>query len=249
MGLPDVGVGIEHVGVGRRDVHVAADDRRLRARGDHLPQRRQPGELVLVVLRVRHAPVRDINRDHPDPVARGRHRARLRVREPRRVGHSRHDVVQPHARQDGHPVPGGLAVSCDFVAALGELVTEQVGERVVGELGLLQADHVRPPLVQPGQQPGHALLDRVDVPGRYSHCLHGTRPPQAPAVVLRRVIDSSLQGVIAALRGRTVRLPVPRLSGNPHWPADQADRSWRAMNSAYARGLSRIDARNDRRSA
>ena len=32
VGLADVGVRVEHVVVGRRDVHVAADDRRLRAR-------------------------------------------------------------------------------------------------------------------------------------------------------------------------------------------------------------------------
>ena len=53
MGLADIGLGIEHVVVGRGDVHVAAHDRGLRAGGDHLPQRRQPGELVLVVLGVR----------------------------------------------------------------------------------------------------------------------------------------------------------------------------------------------------
>src|SRR5262249_1183637 len=36
-------------------------------------------------------------------------------------------------------------------------------------LGLLQADDVGPPLIQPGQQPRHPLLDRVHVPGRYPH--------------------------------------------------------------------------------
>ena len=174
VGLADVGVRIEHVVVGRRDVHVAADDRRLRAGGDHLPQRRQPGELVPVVLGARLAPVRHVHRDHPDPAARGGHRARLRMREARRAGESRHHVVQPHAREDRHPVPRRLAVNGDGVAAVGELVAEQLGERVVGELGLLQADHVRPPLVQPRQQPRHALLDRVDVPGRDSHRPHGS---------------------------------------------------------------------------
>jgi len=53
--------------------------------------------------------------------------------------------------------------------ALRELVPEQVGERLVGALGLLQADHVGPALAQPGQQPRDPLLDRVDVPGREAH--------------------------------------------------------------------------------
>jgi hypothetical protein len=65
-------------------------------------------------------------------------------------------------------------VNCDGVPAVSELVAEEVEERIVRELGLLQADHVRPPLVQPRQQPRHALLDRVDVPGRDSHLPHGT---------------------------------------------------------------------------
>ena len=212
VGLADVGVGIEHVVVGRRDVHVAAHDRRLGAGGDHLPQRRQPGELVLVVLGVRLAPVRHVNRDHPDPVARGRHRARLRMREARRAGDSRHDVVQPHAREDRDAVPGRLAVRRDLVAALGELVAEQLGERVVGELGLLQADHVRPPLVQPGQQPRHALLDRVDVPGRDSHRLHGTRADGArssrsPVDALRQELGKGDHPLLPAPRGCQHHVP------------------------------------------
>jgi hypothetical protein len=38
-------------------------------------------------------------------------------------------------------------VDRDCVGAVGELVAEQVGEGVVCELGLLQADHVGSPLV------------------------------------------------------------------------------------------------------
>jgi hypothetical protein len=60
-------------------------------------------------------------------------------------------------------------VNRNGVAAIGELVAQQLGERIVRELGLLQADHVRPPLIQPREKPRHALLDRVDVPGRNSH--------------------------------------------------------------------------------
>jgi len=40
-------------------------------------------------------------------------------------------------------------VSRDRVPTLSELVAEQVEERIVCELGLLQADHVRAPLIQP----------------------------------------------------------------------------------------------------
>jgi hypothetical protein len=57
-------------------------------------------------------------------------------------------------------------VRCDGIAAAGELVAEQVDERVVCELRLLQADDIRLALIQPRQQPRHALLDGVDVPGR-----------------------------------------------------------------------------------
>ena len=46
VGLADVGGRVEHVGVGRRDVHVTAHDRVLRTGAEHLSQRGQPGELV-----------------------------------------------------------------------------------------------------------------------------------------------------------------------------------------------------------
>ena len=49
----------------------------------------------------------------------------------------------------------------DLVAALGELVAEQLAEGVVGELGLLQADDVGPPLVEPRQQARHRCLTEL----------------------------------------------------------------------------------------
>jgi hypothetical protein len=92
------------------------------------------------------------------------------VREPRRVlAEPGDDVLEPGAREDRHAVPRPLAVGGDLVAAAGELVPEQLLERVVGELRLLEADDVRPPLVEPRQQPRQALLDRVDVPGDDAH--------------------------------------------------------------------------------
>ena len=57
----------------------------------------------------------------------------------------------------------------DLVAAGGELGAEQLVERRVGELGLLQADDVGLALVEPRQQAREPLLDRVDVPGRDAH--------------------------------------------------------------------------------
>jgi hypothetical protein len=98
------------------------------------------------------------------------------MREAGRAGEPGHDVLEPDAREDRHAVPRRLAVDGDLVVARGELGPEQLGERGVGELGLLQAHHVGLALVQPRQQPRDALLDRVDVPGRDPHALHVTQP-------------------------------------------------------------------------
>ena len=80
-----------------------------------------------------------------------------------------HDVLESGAREDRDAVPGRLAVRGDLVPAILELVAEQLVEGVVGELGLLQADDVGAAFVEPGQQPGQALLERVDVPGGDAH--------------------------------------------------------------------------------
>ena len=135
----------------------------------HLAQRGQPGQLVVVVLGVRHAPVRHVDRVHADPAAGGGDGPRLGMREAGRVREPGHDVVQAHPGQDRHAVPLRLAVHRDRVAARRELLAEQLGEGGVGELRLLQAHDVGPPLVQPRQQPRHPLLDRVHVPGRHPH--------------------------------------------------------------------------------
>jgi hypothetical protein len=57
----------------------------------------------------------------------------------------------------------------DGISPTVELVTEQLSECIVGELRLLKADDVGLALVQPRQEPGNPLLDRVHIPGRYPH--------------------------------------------------------------------------------
>jgi hypothetical protein len=96
------------------------------------------------------------------------------VGEAGRAVETGHHVLEPGAREDRHAVPGRLAVQRHLIAARGELVTEQVAQLLVLELGLLKAHHVRLALVQPRQQPRHALLDRVHVPGRDPHRIHRT---------------------------------------------------------------------------
>jgi Ser/Thr protein kinase RdoA (MazF antagonist) len=159
MSLAHVGGRVEHVGVGRRDVHVPADQRGLRARPDDLLQRGQPGQFVLVVLGVRHPPVRNIYRMDPDAGAGRGHRTGLLVREAGPASQARHHIVQPDPRQDGHTVPPGLAMQGGLVPAVPELVVQKLAERIVGQLGLLEADDIGLALIQPRQQPGNPLLD------------------------------------------------------------------------------------------
>ena len=175
MGLPHVGVRVEDVGVRRRDVHVATDHYGPGTGPDRLAQRRQPGELVVVMTGVRRPPVRHVHRVHPDPAAAGGHGPRLGVGKSRRTRDSRHHAVQPDAGKDRHPVPPGFTVHGRRVAAAVELGAEKFGERVVAELGFLEADHIGLSLVQPGQQARHPLLDRVHVPGRYPHRAYSSR--------------------------------------------------------------------------
>jgi hypothetical protein len=72
----------------------------------------------------------------------------------RAVGNPGNHVLESDAREDGHAVPGRLAVERDLIAALLHVIGQQLGECSVRELGLLEADDIGPPLVQPGQQAG-----------------------------------------------------------------------------------------------
>ena len=89
--------------------------------------------------------------------------------KPGAPGKPRYDVLEADPREDRDPVPLGLPVGGGLIAAAGQLLAQQLGEGLVGELGLLQADHVGAAFLQPRQQPPDTLLDRVDVPGRHPH--------------------------------------------------------------------------------
>src|SRR3984957_2730270 len=82
MRLADVGGWIEHVRIGRGDIHVPEHDGRLRPGPDETLQRSQPLKLVPVVIRVGFTAVRYVDGGHPDAIADRRDRPRLRVRKP-----------------------------------------------------------------------------------------------------------------------------------------------------------------------
>ena len=98
-----VGRGVEHVGVRRGDVHVAEQDGALRLGRDVLAQRRQPLELVRVVVRARRAPVRDVDAHDAHVAARGRDRARLRLREAGAAGDPADHVARGRRARGSRP--------------------------------------------------------------------------------------------------------------------------------------------------
>ncbi len=84
------------------------------------------------------------------------------------VGEARHRVVEADTAEDRDTVPAPLAV-VDRVVAPG--VELEGRERGVGELGLLQAQHVGLGDVEPSGDAVDALAgERVDVPGGDAHC-------------------------------------------------------------------------------
>ena len=91
------------------------------------------------------------------------------MREAWRTGDTGDDIVQSYAREDRHPVPRRLAVERDLIPAARELISDQIGECMVGKLRLLETHHVGLALIEPWEQPRQALLDRVDVPGGDPH--------------------------------------------------------------------------------
>ena len=157
----------------RRSARCSCRRRRSSASGPAatiVAQRGQPGELVLVVLGARRPPVRHVHRDDADPAAGRGDRARLRVREAGRAGESR----SPRRR-----APPGTGSPPRSTAPGRERRPRSPGRRARRRAARVNAssaslvscrpDDVGLPLVQPGQQPRHPLLDRVHVPGRYPH--------------------------------------------------------------------------------
>jgi nitroimidazol reductase NimA-like FMN-containing flavoprotein (pyridoxamine 5'-phosphate oxidase superfamily) len=105
-----------------------------------------------------------------------------------------------------------------LVTALIQLGPQQFGEGVVGQLGLLQADHIRPALVQPRQQPRQPLLDRVDIPRRYPHPAHSS--PASDDFALRQASTRK-----RPLRGSPMTTPQTSLDERYSQP-DATATSW-----------------------
>ena len=86
--------------------------------------------------------------------------------------------LEGQAREDGDPVVALLAV--DQQVRIAERAHRLARERVVGDLGLLQADHVRGGLGGEAGQVVEALAQGVDVPGGEpeGHGAHLEREPR-----------------------------------------------------------------------
>ena len=133
---------------------------------DGRPQRCQPLQLVGVVVVAGLTAVGHVDRPQPHRPAGRPDRTGLDRREPGLVTQPTGDVGETDPGQQRHAVPSAVAVAGDPVSQGLDLGGR---ERVVGDLGLLQADRVRPGGLQPVQQPGQPGGDRVDVPGGDPH--------------------------------------------------------------------------------
>jgi len=81
------------------------------------------------------------------------------VRKAGRAGDARGHIVESDARKDGDAVPLGLPVVGHGIAAPRQLLAKRGNEGLVGDLGLLEADHIGLTLIQPGQQSRDPRLD------------------------------------------------------------------------------------------
>ncbi len=158
---------IPHVPVVGCDVEVAAYRHRIPGLVrlvEHGAQPRQPLQLDGVELVVEAAAIGHIHRVHPHSAARCRNDAAsvivLRAVEPP------HRIVHAQAADDRHAVPSPVAVVHRLVAQLGERLR---GELVVGQLRLLQAQHVGFLRGDPLRDAGQPCPQRVDVPCRQAH--------------------------------------------------------------------------------
>src|SRR4051812_20593070 len=100
MGVALVSVGIEHVVVGRRDVHVPKHDLLVGSYGDHVAEGGEPLELVLVVVGVGRAAVGHVHAGDTDAATGGRDHASLGLWEARPTLDSASHVFETDTRQD-----------------------------------------------------------------------------------------------------------------------------------------------------
>ena len=111
----------------------------------------EPRQLVVVVVVPDLAPVWHVHAVDADPAACCGHQPGVGVGLDT-VGEAEERSLDPHLRQDRNAVPLTLPVVDRFVAELGE---GESGKRLVGELGLLEADDVGfglgEPLLDSGQ--------------------------------------------------------------------------------------------------
>ncbi len=140
---------VVHIARLGRDI-VVAEDRELRMRG-HLGrdpglQRRQPGQLVGVLVGADFLPVGHVRADEAHATDRRGQQALLWIVEVRIVAYH---VLNRQAGQDRHAVVSLLARERDLVAGSVEFGDREL---VVGQFGLLDAEHVNRIGVQPLQQ-------------------------------------------------------------------------------------------------
>ena len=173
LGRPDVAVLGGDVEVAEHDHLVVRGARR----GEPVVQRAEPHEFAVVELGADLTPVRHVDADDADAAARRRDHTRRPRRGRRGRRRTRSWPPRCHARQDGDAVPLALAVVHRLVSQRGE---RQVREGLVGELGLLQAEHVGAGVAEPLLDANLSGLQRVDVPGRDPHPEDTTYPLSSP---------------------------------------------------------------------
>ena len=166
---------VPHIFVLGGDVEIAADRHgQLRAARccEVPPQARQPCQFVGVVLGADAAAVRDIDAGdlHPPTNCGDQPRIRVRVGTVRKT----HDgAADAQPGKDGNPVPLARAMVHGLITEGGE---GHVGEGRVGQLGLLQAEHVGPRVGEPFGDALHAHLEGIDVPGGDPHLERQAEP-------------------------------------------------------------------------
>ena len=141
-------------------------------RGQVPAQAAQPLQLVGVLVAAQGTAVRHIQIEHPHPFDHGADHPLLvveplRLLIPRQQGtESDLHILQRQAAEDRHAVVGLLAADRARVAQIQEGL---VGIQGVVHLGLLEAEHLRSFLLQPGQHLAEARPHRIHVPAGDAH--------------------------------------------------------------------------------